>query len=96
MVYAGGGGEPPNPYLYMEDATQAVPEGRREFFKTVGRSLILGVTGAGVASMAWKGRIDLAPCIDEQGPCARCPRIKGGCELPKAQTHRRSVGHART
>lgn len=83
----------------MEEMTTdaaAASEGRREFFKTVGRSLVLGLTGTGVAAMAWRGRIDLAPCIDEQGPCARCPRITKGCELPKAQTHRKGGGHART
>jgi hypothetical protein len=74
----------------------AAAEGRREFFKTVGRSLVLGLTGAGVATMVYRGRIDLSECIDEKGPCARCPRISGGCQLPKAQAHRRIGTHGGT
>ena len=82
----------------MDEQTNAAAagEGRREFFKTVARGLILGGTAAGAAWMVHRGKIDLSECIDEKGPCARCPRITGGCELPKAEAHRRSGPHGGT
>jgi hypothetical protein len=82
----------------MDDTSKPAEasEGRRAFFKTVARSLILGGTAAGAVVMVRQGRIDLSECIDEKGPCARCPRIQGGCELPKAEAHRRSGAHGGT
>jgi len=64
------------------------PEGRREFFKTVGRTLVLGATGAGLFTMIQKGRVDT--CINELSPCRKCVALNQGCELPKAQEHRRT------
>jgi hypothetical protein len=70
------------------------PEGRRAFFKTVGRTLILGATGAGIVSMVRKGRIDT--CINELSPCRTCVAFKQGCELPKAMDHRRRESNGGT
>jgi hypothetical protein len=68
-----------------------MPEGsddsRRAFFRTVGRSLVLGLTGAGVAAMVQKGRIEI--CVNELSPCSKCVVLQQGCELPKAVDHRR-------
>jgi len=72
-------------------AQESDPEGRRAFFKTVGRTLILGATGAGIAAMVQKGRIDT--CINELSPCRTCVALKQGCELPKAMDHRRRESH---
>jgi len=69
-------------------------EGRRAFFKTVGRTLVLGVTGAGVASMIQKGQID--SCINVLSPCRTCVVLKQGCELPKAMEHRRMESNGGT
>lgn len=69
-------------------AQESDPEGRRAFFKTVGRTLVLGVTGAGIAAMIQKGRIDT--CINELSPCRKCVVLNQGCELPKAMEHRRT------
>lgn len=69
-------------------------DGRREFFKTVGRSLILGLTGAGAAVMYKVGRI--GTCINEDSPCSRCIALPQGCSLPKAVTHRKQEGHGST
>ncbi len=74
--------------LNMQEADQ---EGRRAFFKTVGRTLVLGVTGAGIAAMVQKGRIDT--CINVLSPCRQCVALKQGCELPKAMDHRRMEAH---
>ena len=68
-------------------------EDRREFFKTLGRTLVLGVTGAGVAVMIQKGRIDT--CINELSPCSQCAVLNQGCELPKAMEHRRTTSDAK-
>jgi hypothetical protein len=71
------------------------PADRREFFKTVGRGLVLGLTGAGVAYLAKTGRLDpTAICINEHGPCTRCTMLPSGCSLPKAVTYRKEHGHA--
>lgn len=70
--------------LNMQETT---PEGRRAFFKTVGRTLILGATGAGIVTMIQKGKIDT--CINELSPCRKCVVLNQGCELPKAMEHRR-------
>jgi len=68
-------------------------EDRRAFFKTIGRTLVLGLTGAGVAAMVQKGRIDV--CINELSPCSRCVVLSQGCELPKAMEHRRMEADAK-
>jgi hypothetical protein len=68
-------------------------EDRRAFFKTLGRTLVLGITGAGVAAMVHKGRIDV--CINELSPCGKCVVLNQGCELPKAMEHRRSEADAK-
>ena len=73
---------------------QSDPEGRRAFFKTVGRTLVLGVTGAGVASMIQKGQID--SCINVLSPCRQCVVLKQGCELPKAMDHRKMESNGGT
>ena len=68
-------------------------EDRRAFFKTIGRTLVLGLTGAGVAAMVRKGRVDI--CINELSPCSKCVVLKQGCELPKAVEHRRMEADAK-
>jgi hypothetical protein len=68
-------------------------EGRRAFFKTVGRTLVLGLTGAGVAAMIQQGKIDV--CINELSPCSKCIVLAKGCELPKAVEHRRMEADAK-
>ena len=73
----------------MTNMPEGSEEGRRAFFRTVGRSLVLGLTGAGVAAMAQKGRIEI--CINELSPCNKCVVLKQGCELPKAMDHRRKM-----
>ena len=69
-------------------------EGRRAFFKTIGRTLVLGVTGAGIVTMVQKGRIDT--CINVLSPCRVCVALKQGCELPKAMDHRRMESNGGT
>jgi len=71
----------------MSNMPEDAQEGRRAFFKTVGRTLVLGITGAGVAAMVRKGTIDT--CINELSPCSKCVVLSQGCELPKAMDHRR-------
>jgi len=66
-------------------------EGRRAFFRTIARTLILGSTGAGIGVMIQKGRIDT--CINELSPCRKCVLLPQGCELPKAMDHRRMERH---
>jgi len=73
----------------MNNVPEGSEEDRRAFFRTVGRSLILGLTGAGVAAMVQKGRIEV--CINELSPCSKCVVLKQGCELPKAMDHRRKT-----
>lgn len=78
--------------LVMSEEMQ--PEGtedRRAFIKTIGRTLVLGLTGAGVTVMIQKGRID--PCINQLSPCSQCVVLKQGCDLPKAVEHRRKESH---
>jgi hypothetical protein len=60
---------------------------RREFFKSLGRNVILGLTGAGVAVMIREGTIEI--CINEKAPCTQCSLLKGGCALPKAVSYRK-------
>jgi len=67
---------------------------RREFFKSLGRNLILGLTGAGVAVMIRKGTIEI--CINEKAPCTQCSLLKGGCALPKAVSYRKQVPDAKS
>ena len=69
-------------------------EDRRAFFKTIGRTLVLGLTGAGMAAMVQKGRIDV--CINELSPCSKCVVLNQGCELPKAMDHRRTESDAKS
>jgi len=69
------------------DMQEANQEGRRAFFKTVGRTLVLGMTGAGIVTMVRKGNIDI--CINELSPCRKCVALPQGCELPKAMDHRK-------
>ena len=76
----------------MIDEPKPAPEGRRDFFKSFGRSLVLGVTGVGVVAMAKSGRLDLSRCIDEHGPCRSCVAVSG-CSLPKAEDFKRSHPH---
>lgn len=69
-------------------------EGRRAFFKTVGRTLVLGVTGAGIVTMVQKGRIE--SCINVLSPCRTCVVLNQGCELPKAMDHRKMESNGGT
>lgn len=66
-------------------------EGRRAFFKSVGRAMVLGLTGTGIAYMARNGQIDI--CINEHVPCTRCTLLKSGCDLPKAVDYRKEQLH---
>lgn len=75
-----------------EKAKGPLPEGRRDFFRTLGRGLVLGATGAGVVAMVRNGRLDLEKCIDEHGPCKKCVLVTG-CDLPKAEDFKRSHPH---
>jgi hypothetical protein len=68
-------------------------EGRRSFFRSLGRGVILGAVGAGAAWMATSGRLDLEKCVNEQSPCNRCLQLPAGCELPKAVTFRKGKSH---
>lgn len=68
-------------------------EDRRAFFKTVGRTLVLGITGAGVAAMIKEGKIEV--CINELSPCSKCVVLAKGCELPKAVEHRRTEANGK-
>jgi hypothetical protein len=72
----------------MNPVQETDSEGRRAFFKTVARTLVLGATGVGIGAMIQKGRIDV--CINELSPCRKCVALNQGCELPKAQDHRRT------
>lgn len=74
-------------------AQEGAPEDRRTFFKTVGRNLVLGITGGGIALMIKHGRI--STCINELSPCNSCVALKQGCELPKAEAHRKQVADGR-
>ena len=75
------------------DKAKEIPsEGRRAFFRTLGRGLVLGATGAGVAAMVRNGRLDLTKCIDEHGPCKTCIAVNG-CALPKAEDFKRNHPH---
>ena len=55
-------------------------------------TLVLGLTGAGVAAMVRNGTID--PCVNQHSPCNQCLELQKGCELPKAMDHRRMVADA--
>jgi len=71
----------------MNHMADTPEEGRRAFFKTVGRTLVLGATGAGLFAMVKNGRVEI--CINELSPCSKCLMLPQGCELPKAVDHRR-------
>ena len=73
----------------MTSMPEGSDESRRSFFRTVGRSLVLGLTGAGVAAMVQKGRIEV--CVNELSPCSKCVVLQQGCALPKAMDHRRMM-----
>ncbi len=75
-------------------ARDSASEDRREFFKALGRSLALGITGGGIAWMIRQGRI--STCINEASPCTTCVALRQGCELPKAEAHRKQVADGRT
>jgi hypothetical protein len=68
-------------------ANEGFPEDRRSFFRTMGRNLVLGLAGGGIAVMIKEGRINT--CINESSPCRTCIALKQGCELPKAEAHRK-------
>ena len=55
-------------------AQEGFPEDRRAFFRTLGRNLVLGVTGGGIAAMIQYGRINT--CINEASPCSSCVMLK--------------------
>lgn len=74
-------------------AKEGFPEDRRTFFKTMGRNLVLGVTGGGIVSMIYSGRINT--CINELSPCSSCVALKQGCDLPKAEAHRKQESDGR-
>jgi hypothetical protein len=74
-------------------AKEGFPEDRRTFFRTLGRNLALGVTGGGIAYMIKHGQINT--CINESSPCRSCVALKQGCELPKAEAHRKQEADAR-
>jgi len=76
----------------MDDRSTTPPEGRRDFFRTLGRGLVLGVTGVGVAGMIRNGSLNVTECIDEHGPCKRCVLVTG-CELPKAEEFKKGHPH---
>ena len=76
----------------MNDAVNPPAEGRRDFFKSLGRGLVLGATGVGMVAMAKSGRLNLSKCIDEHGPCRTCVAVTG-CSLPKADAFKRSHPH---
>jgi len=73
----------------MTSMPEGSDESRRAFFRTVGRSLVLGLTGAGLAAAVQKGRIEI--CVNELSPCSKCVVLQQGCELPKAMDHRRKM-----
>jgi len=73
----------------MTSMPEGSDESRRSFFRTVGRSLVLGLTGAGVAAMVQKGRIEV--CVNELSPCSKCIVLQQGCELPKSMDHWRKM-----
>jgi len=68
-------------------AKEGFPEDRRAFFRTMGRNLVIGLTGGGIAVMIKQGRINT--CINESSPCRTCVALKQGCDLPKAEDHRK-------
>jgi hypothetical protein len=73
---------------------EGIPEDRRTFFKTVGRNLVLGITGGGIAYMIRHGQI--STCINVASPCSSCVALKRGCDLPKAEAHRKQEADGRT
>ncbi|HVR82937.1 MAG TPA: hypothetical protein VMU54_01415 [Planctomycetota bacterium] len=75
-------------------AQEGFPEDRRAFFKTLGRNLALGITGGGIAWMIQNGRINT--CINEFSPCSSCVALKQGCDLPKAEAHRKQEADGRS
>ena len=76
----------------MDDRASIPPAGRREFFRTLGRGLVLGATGVGVAAMIRNGSLNVTQCIDEHGPCRRCVLVTK-CELPKAEEFKKGHPH---
>ena len=67
-------------------------DGRRDFFRSLGRGLVLGTTGVGLTAMLRTGRLDPTRCLDEHGPCKKCVAVSG-CELPKAEDFKRIQPH---
>jgi hypothetical protein len=72
-------------------AKEGFPEDRRAFFRTMGRNLVIGLAGGGIAVMIKNGQINT--CINEASPCNSCVALKQGCELPKAEAHRKQDAH---
>jgi hypothetical protein len=72
---------------------EGIPEDRRAFFKTMARNLVLGITGGGIALMIKHGQI--STCINVASPCSSCVALKQGCELPKAEAHRKQESDGR-
>ena len=78
--------------MTMDDRSTTPPEGRRAFFRTLGRGLVLGATGVGVTAMIRNGSLNVTECIDEHGPCRRCVLVVK-CDLPKAETFKKDHPH---
>lgn len=78
----------------MTDMTQeGLPEDRRAFIRTLGRNLALGITGGSILYAIKNGGI--STCINETSPCNRCVALKQGCDLPKAEAHRKQDADGR-
>lgn len=74
-------------------STEENKEPRREFFKSLGRNLILGFTGAGLAVMIKNGQV---VCLKEYEPCNHCSLLQHGCQLEKAVSFRKQGNHAKS
>ncbi len=63
-------------------------EGRREFLRTAGRCLVLGLAGAGTAVLLTKRRIDpTSRSCTGAGACGPCPS-RGRCpKVPRKDAH---------
>jgi len=61
---------------------EAGKQPRREFFKSLGRNVILGLTGAGVAVMIRKGTIEIYP---RACPLHPVQSLEGGLHLAQGR-----------
>jgi hypothetical protein len=69
----------------MDGMSEGRAIGRREFLRTAGRILALGLAAAGAALLWRKGRIDLsAPRCRLDDGCRLCP-TRGGCARLRAR-----------